>query len=517
MASLAFQDDYTKERGVAFFVSVEPVFSEQVRQSLSRPLFSRALSLTLSPCRPPTVSPSQIAEAVTFIARARPENVRVSYISQFSAAAKLAAPIPEVDEDAAEEELDEDKEDKKVEEDSDETREAKRKVFRDMVASVKGLRIDGADREYEGYSNLILSLLFSLFSTAHPDFPTLVLALVDSAIFSQDKTVFPSLAARYMAVATLFNTLPVPTPSSSESSNLPASLRLSVLLKLIAYASANDDFAVIRPALAKFESWLIEWGFGPGTSGEEEGNAAVLQVVTTLAAKGQKVEARTLLLSHLSAPSAVAGKSITPSSSAAALATQVIVLSLALPDVFDVSSLSTLPSVSSPSVPELKMLLDIFQSGDVAAFEAFAKSNAQVLADHKLNPSVLERKLKLLALAELCSKRVGELVAYSEIATALRLASSASDDGEEVETWVIDAIRATLISGRLSQPLLSFHVTRAAPRSFTPAHWTQLQSRLEGWRTSLDAILDSVSKGLSVGSLGAIEVREHASQQAVTA
>lgn len=28
--SLAFQDEFTKERGVTFFVSVEPVFSEQV-------------------------------------------------------------------------------------------------------------------------------------------------------------------------------------------------------------------------------------------------------------------------------------------------------------------------------------------------------------------------------------------------------------------------------------------------------------------------------------------------------
>ncbi|KAL8278459.1 hypothetical protein RQP46_009149 [Phenoliferia psychrophenolica] len=486
MASLAFQDEFTKERGVTFFVSVEPVFSEQ------------------------------IAEAVTFIARARPENVRVSYISQFSAAAKLAAPVAEVD-DAPESESGSDKdadavEDKKVEEDTDEVRDAKRKVFRDMIASVKGLRIDGPDREYEGYSNLLLSLLLALFPSTHPDFPTLVLALVDSATLSQDRATSPTLAARYTALATLFNALPVPTPASP----VAASLRLSVLLKLVAYAAANDDFAVIRPALARFEQWLLEWGYGPGTSGEEEGNAAVLHVVTALAAKGQQVEARSLLLQHLAQPSAVAQTSASPSSSAAALATQVIVLSLALPDVFDVSALSALPAVAAPSVPALKELLDIFHSGDVAAFEQFATSKAAVLAEHKLDPAVLERKLKLLALAELCSKRVGELVPYAEIAGALRLASSATDDGEEVETWVIDAIRASLISGRLSQPLLSFHVTRAAPRSFTPSHWTQLQGRLEGWRTSLDAILDSVSKGLHLDGPGAHELRDASHQQSIT-
>ena len=40
MASLAFQDEFTKERGVTFFVSVEPVFSEQV--SCCHPFFPYA-------------------------------------------------------------------------------------------------------------------------------------------------------------------------------------------------------------------------------------------------------------------------------------------------------------------------------------------------------------------------------------------------------------------------------------------------------------------------------------------
>lgn len=391
----------------------------------------------------------------------------MSYISQFSAAAKLAAPVAEVDEaadDDAEAGSDEaEKEDKKAEEDTAEVREAKRKVFRDMVASVKGLRIDGPDREYEGYSNLLVSLLHSLFAATHPDFPTLVLALADSATFSQDKTASPTLAARYSAVATLFNALPVPAPASAATSSLPAQLRLSVLLKLVAYAAANDDLAVVRPALARFEQWLAEWGYGPGTAGEEEGNAAVLKVVTALAATGQQAEARALLLSHLAQPSAVAGSALSPSSSAAALATQVIVLSLALADVFDVSALSTLPSVSSPSVPALKQLLDIFQSGDVQKFDQFAAANAAVLAEHSLDRAALERKLKLLALAELCSTRVGELVAYSEIATALRLGSSAKDDGEEVETWVIDGTPVPICWG-ICGSTTDLHATGSHPR-----------------------------------------------------
>lgn len=40
-SSLAFQDDFTTPHGAAYFVSVDPVFDEQVRPSASspRPLF----------------------------------------------------------------------------------------------------------------------------------------------------------------------------------------------------------------------------------------------------------------------------------------------------------------------------------------------------------------------------------------------------------------------------------------------------------------------------------------------
>lgn len=377
---------------------------------------------------------SQINEAVTLIARSRPENVRVSYISQFTAAAKLAAPTSSAE--AAGEEEEEDKEEeedekKEVPEETEEMREAKRKVVKDLVASVRSLAVVGNDREFEGFSNLVLSLVLSLFAPSHPDFSTLLLSFTDTLTFNADRTANPSLSARYAAVATLFNALP--NPSSDPSA--PSSLRLTVLLKLISCAASNEDFPVIRPALERLESWLSLWGFGLGTPGEEEGNAAISTIVAALSSRSKKAEARSILLAHLSTPSAVSGQAITPSSSAAALVSQLIVLSLALPDVFDFSTLS---SLAAPSVPALAQLLAIFQSGDVEAFEKFAVDNAQVLAEQKLEKDQLERKLRLLALAELCSKKVGELVSYAEIAQALRLSKAESDDGEEVETWVID-------------------------------------------------------------------------------
>lgn len=447
---------------------------------------------------------------MNLIARSRPDNVRVSYITQFVQAARQASGNT-----ASEQEGEDDEEPRKEVQETDESREAKRKVIRDLMSSIKQLRIEGTDKEFEGFVNLLISLILQLFPAEHSDFNQLIVMLTDAVSFSSGRTANPSLSARYAAVAIIFNSL----PSSLNT------LRLNVLLKLVSFAASNDDFTIIQPALNRLESYLIEWGFGPGSQGEEEGNAAIGTVVEALTGKGKLNEARTVLFAHLSAPSAVAGSSTTPSASASKLASQLIALSLALPQMYDFASLASIPAVASPSTPALASLLSIFQSGDVASFEEFAKQNQSVLSEHNLDSAFLGNKLRLLALAELCSHKVGENVTYDEIASSLRLQQNAQDDGEEVESWVIDgecrvlshhksrsatdcermtffhsAIRASLVSGRLSQSSLSFHVTRAAPRTFTQEHWAQLATRLQGWRSSLDGILESVNKGLPVAS-----------------
>ncbi|GAA5905069.1 hypothetical protein JCM5296_000465 [Sporobolomyces johnsonii] len=458
-SSIAFHDDFTHSHGGScFFVAVDPNFA------------------------------SDVTEAATLISRSRPEAERQPYIAQLASAAQAAQPpAPEQPEVADEDEVEGEK--KVVE--SDETREAKRKVVAQLLASTHAVRLEATDKEFEGFSNLVLSLVLALFPAEHADFASHVLALADAITFSADRTANPSLSARYASLATLFNSLP----------STLHSLRLTTFLKLVAYAAQNDDFAVIAPALAQFESWLLDWGFGPGSHGEEEGNAAVSQVAEALISKGKQTEARTLLVSHLSSPSAVKGQASTPSASASKLASTLIALSLAVPDVYDFTALSpsATPAVASPSVPALAQLLQIFQSGDLAAFSSFDFSAvSQVSTGVVLDKEQLEKKLKLVKLAELCSERVGQTVGYGEIAQALGLNPSSEDEGEEVETWVIDAIRASLLTGRLSQPTQSLSITRALPRSFTASHWSLVQTRLESWRASLDSILSSTEKGLGV-------------------
>ncbi|GAA5942463.1 PCI domain-containing protein [Sporobolomyces koalae] len=453
-SSIVFQDEFTHAHGGScFFVAVDPNFV------------------------------ADVTDAAQVIARSRPEAERESFVSTLSSAAEAAQPpAPQAQEDEQEGE-----EPKQVQE-SDETREAKRNVVAQVLASLRDTTVEAADKEFEGFANLVLSFVLSAFPADHPDFSSHILALVDAIAHSTDRTANPTLSTRYATLANLFNSL----PSSSASLH---QLRLAVLLKLISYAAQNDDFAVIQPALNKFESYLVSWGFGPGTQGEEEGNAAVSQIVEILVRKGKLAEARTLLLSHLSSPSAVEGRSATPSSTASELASSLIALSLHLPDVYDFAALSTarFPAIANPSSNELKQLLEIFQKGDIAAFGS-VKFPISV-ASLSLEQDSLDKKLRLIKLAELCSERVGETVQYGEIAQALDLKTE-GDDGEEVETWVIDAIRASLLAGRLSQPTQSLSITRALPRSFESKHWTVIEQRLQSWRKSLDSILASTQRGL---------------------
>jgi len=399
------------------------------------------------------------------VARSLPDAERQSFVSRLSSAAQEAQPpAPEVSE---EEEQESEEEVKKVEE-SEETREAKRKVVADLLASVKETRLEATDKEFEGFSNLVLSFILSLFPTEHSDFASHILTLADAISFSGDRTANPTLSTRYATLATLFNSLPSSTGPLNQ-------LRLAVLLKLISFAATNDDFAVILPAVNKLESYLLSWGFGPGTQGEEEGNAAVSQVVEVLVQKGKFVEARSLLVSHLSSPSAVEGQSATPSSSASQLASSLIALSLALPDVYDFASLTTsrYPALASPSSSELKQLLEVFQQGDLPAFQtiSFPISVAAIT----LEKEQLDKKLRLIKLAELCSERVGETVEYGEIAKALDLKTSGDEEGEQVETWVIDGEYISWFVFLIrTDRLTDFEIVKS--HSSIAPHWTTIST-----------------------------------------
>lgn len=56
------------------------------------------------------------------------------------------------------------------------------------------------------------------------------------------------------------------------------------------------------------------------------------------------------------------------------------------------------------------------------------------------------------------------------------------------------AIRVKLLTARLHQPSNTISILRASPRTFGTPQWELLQSRLEGWKSSIGNILDVVGR-----------------------
>lgn len=54
-------------------------------------------------------------------------------------------------------------------------------------------------------------------------------------------------------------------------------------------------------------------------------------------------------------------------------------------------------------------------------------------------------------------------------------------------------IRAGLLSGKLSQPSQTLHVTRASHRSFKAEDWKELEKRLVGWKAELVGVLEVIA------------------------
>jgi translation initiation factor 3 subunit M len=88
------------------------------------------------------------------------------------------------------------------------------------------------------------------------------------------------------------------------------------------------------------------------------------------------------------------------------------------------------------------------------------------------------------------------------------------------------AIRAKLLSGKLSQPTQTFHVTRAMTRAFEQVEWKLLEEKLVSWRSGLVSVLEvvanarkstQVSVGATVVQLGVPVVHGDLAKEVPTA
>lgn len=321
----------------------------------------------------------------------------------------------------------------------------------------------------EGLFNLLVTLVVRNF--ADEERTALLLHLVQRVGDTSSPSASDRSVIKYRVLANIFNALPPASP-----------LRLDVFDALLSLASANGDLDFLQAALESLPTWLAQWDVPA-----EKKHACLSSVASALQAPecGPEwvVKAYQFALLHLRYISAEASLSRDVRHSAAE---KIIADVLRLPKLFEMEEMLHVPVTLELDGQPIFALLKIFVAGTHADLEQWVSQNKAVLERLALAYDALSRKMHLLDLATLCARSVSAEVSYADIAQVLNVSY------DEVESWVIDVIRAGLVSGKLSQVKQSFRVYRSTHRTFEKPQWESLEQRLTQWQKSIQTLLSTI-------------------------
>ena len=275
-----------------------------------------------------------------------------------------------------------------------------------------------------------------------------------------------------ITLTTIFNVLPVDSENRFHV--------FKSILKVIRSTSSTSAFEALTPQLKKnVPQWLQAW---------ELDDEDIISLYTTIAevasSSGNKnMEYEYLLHALESIPPSSASK---PESHK--IAKQTLTAAFVNPAVTDFTPLTESDTIQAlrESDSQLFDFLEIYASGDYAAYLDFTKDTSLSSLGLEAASPALETKIRLLTLASIAASSSNRSVPYTKISEALQVPE------DEVEMWVIDTIRAGLVEGKLSQLKKEFLVQRATYRVFGEKHWLEIQGRLMVWRRSLENVLSVV-------------------------
>ena len=183
---------------------------------------------------------------------------------------------------------------------------------------------------------------------------------------------------------------------------------------------------------------------------------------------------------------------------------------LRLPKLYEMEELLHVPVTLELASSPVLSLLKIMVGGSRTDFESWAQtSEAQdAMRRLQLNEEQLLHKMRLLDLASLCARSVSAEVSYEDLAQALHVPV------DEVESWVIDVIRAGLVSGKLSQVQRTFRVYRSTYRSFEKAQWEALEQRLTRWQGSIQTLLNTMDQARTQMPAALVTEQAHEASEA---
>lgn len=337
-------------------------------------------------------------------------------------------------------------EERLVEDSVDEETFAQQEEIFKAIAERSSVIAKGPEREFEPQYNLVLHIL-----TFSSDLKSILPILLKNL---STPPAYPNGATLCLAVLTnLFNLLPVSSP-----------LRYQVFLAILDSAAATSNISLIVSQIKHLPTWLKGWNISQSASSE------LYAKISSLLTSGNDSQVAYKYL-------------LTAVATASPLATQLVQTAIQLETVYDFDEVFALEAVQSLRLSNsgLYALLEIVATGDYAAFK---KIDQAVLSVNNIDAAKLDNKVRILSLSRCASQSTSRSIPYSVLAASIDVPV------EEIEVWIIDAIRSGLVEGRLSQMSQSFALHRATPvGKFGVEEWKLLDTKLDGWKAGLQDIL----------------------------
>lgn len=158
------------------------------------------------------------------------------------------------------------------------------------------------------------------------------------------------------------------------------------------------------------------------------------------------------------------------------------------PKSFSFEHLLRLPPVKhlEKSAPDVFTALQLFASGSLKDYRAFVAKNPNFVAQKlKVDEEELVRKIRFLTLMSRAEKN--NVVPLAELAKELEL-----PDDESLEEFIIEAIQANAISGKLNEQTRELVVSSLQHRQFGLEQWMSLQRRIAALASNLKASYDNI-------------------------
>ncbi|KAF5748921.1 eukaryotic translation initiation factor 3 subunit M [Tripterygium wilfordii] len=257
--------------------------------------------------------------------------------------------------------------------------------------------------------------------------------------------------------------------------------RFCVYMKALNLAVNGKVTEHIVPSFKKMDSFLKEWNLEI-----QDQRELFLSVANVL--KENKSSAKDSFKFLTKYLSTFNGEDAYTMGEAKEEAVRTIIEFVKAPDVFQCDLLE-MPAVGQlekdAKTALVYQLLKIFLTQRLDAYLEFDAANSTLLKSYGLVHEDCIAKMRLMSLVDLASDESGQ-IPYALIRDTLRI----NDD--EVELWVVKAITAKLIDGKMDQMNQVLIVSRCTQRVFGHHQWISLRTRLATWRDNITNVIGTI-------------------------